>query len=417
MTQTIDVTAPVEQEGTKAVVKNWYVKIGETISEGEPLVELETDKVAVEVPAPATGVLSEILIDADGEAEPGGVLGRLKQGEDKTFKETPMPAPQKKANGKTSSPERAHAHALTKEHRLSPSVRRLVLEHDLDPTSIEGTGKDGRLTRGDVQQFLDEGGQKATKPSSKPVKQTRAPEGETVTSEIGSARRIPHDSMRRRIAEHMSHSVTVAPHVTAVFEADFSAIMAHRNAHKADYARRGVKLTYTAYIVSACVEAMKVSPTVNSRWHDDYLDVFDDINIGVGTALGEKGLVVPVIHQAQSKSHFGLAKELHALTERARQGILAPADVRGGTFSISNHGTSGSLVASPIIINQPQSAILGVGKLEKRVVVREAGGVDTIQIRPMAYVSLTIDHRALDGAQTNAWLTRFVETLENWSQE
>jgi 2-oxoglutarate dehydrogenase E2 component (dihydrolipoamide succinyltransferase) len=220
--------------------------------------------------------------------------------------------------------------------------------------------------------------------------------------------------MRLAIAEHMSRSVATAPHVTAIFEADFSAIAAHRRAHKAAFEARGVALTYTAYIVAAAVEAMKVSPRVNSRWFDDRLEVYSDVNIGVGTALEDKGLIVPVIHRAQTLSLSGIAERLQETTAKARTGRLAPADVKGGTFSISNHGVSGSLVATPIIINQPQSAILGVGKLEKRVVVREVGGVDTIQIRPMAYVSLTIDHRAIDGHQTNAWLTRFVEVLETW---
>ena len=159
---------------------------------------------------------------------------------------------------------------------------------------------------------------------------------------------------------------------------------------------------------------MKAAPAINSRWHDDRLEIFDDVNIGVGTALGDKGLIVPVIQRAQTLSLKDIAPRLDDLTERARTDKLSRADVQGGTFTISNHGVSGSLFATPIIINQPQSAILGVGKLEKRVVVREVGGVDAIQIRPMAYVSLTIDHRVVDGHQTNAWLTRFVELLESW---
>ncbi len=160
---------------------------------------------------------------------------------------------------------------------------------------------------------------------------------------------------------------------------------------------------------------MRAVPTINSRWHDDRIDVLDDINIGVGTALGDKGLVVPVVRRAQDLSLTGIAARLQDLIGRARANKLGPADVRGGSFTISNHGVSGSLFAAPIIISQPQSAILGVGKLEKRVVVREAGGVDTIQIRPMCYVSLTVDHRVVDGHQTNAWLTAFVDTLEAWS--
>lgn len=159
---------------------------------------------------------------------------------------------------------------------------------------------------------------------------------------------------------------------------------------------------------------MRASPAINSRWHDDRLEIFDDVNVGVGTALGDKGLVVPIVARAQELSLLGVAARLTDLTSRARADKLTPADMRGGTFTISNHGVSGSLLATPIIISQPQSAILGVGKLEKRVVVREVGGVDTIQIRPMCYVSLTIDHRGVDGSGTNAWLSRFVEIVEEW---
>jgi 2-oxoglutarate dehydrogenase E2 component (dihydrolipoamide succinyltransferase) len=278
-----------------------------------------------------------------------------------------------------------------REHRLSPAVRRAVTQHNVDPSVITGSGKDGRITRADVDAYL------ASRPAAVP-----------------GSRIVPHDRMRRLIADNMLASVTTAPHVTAVFEADFSAIMAHRAAHKAAL---GVPLTYTAYIVAACVAAMRAAPAINSRWHADHLELFDDINVGVGTALGDKGLVVPVVHRAQELSLQGIAARLNDLTTRARAGQLKPADMKDGTFSISNHGVSGSLVATPIIIQQPQSAILGVGKLEKRVVVREVDGVDTIQIRPMAYVSLTIDHRVVDGHQTNAWLTAFVQALESWDRD
>jgi 2-oxoglutarate dehydrogenase E2 component (dihydrolipoamide succinyltransferase) len=225
---------------------------------------------------------------------------------------------------------------------------------------------------------------------------------------------IPHSNMRLAIAKHMSHSVTTAPHVTAVFELDFTAIAAHRAAHKASFAAQGVKLSYTAYFIAACVEAMKAVPTVNSQWHEDKLQIFGDVNIGIGTSLGDEGLVVPIIKQAQNKNLLGIASDLQDVIGRARDNKLKPADVKGGTFTISNHGVSGSLVASPIIINQPQSAILGVGKLEKRVIVKTIEGQDVMVIKPMAFVSLTIDHRVLDGHQTNQWLSCFVETLENW---
>jgi 2-oxoglutarate dehydrogenase E2 component (dihydrolipoamide succinyltransferase) len=199
-----------------------------------------------------------------------------------------------------------------------------------------------------------------------------------------------------------------------LFEADFSAIIAHRERNKSAWAKKGVKLNFTAYFVAAAAEAMKAAPAINSRWHDERLEIFDDINIGIGTALGEKGLIVPVLRKVQSLSLKGIAAGLDELIEKARGERLSAADVGGGTFTISNHGVSGSLLAAPIIINQPQSAILGIGKLEKRVVVRAAQGVDTIQIRPMAYVTLTIDHRVVDGHQTNLWLSRFVEIIESW---
>ena len=209
-------------------------------------------------------------------------------------------------------------------------------------------------------------------------------------------------------------SVTRAPHVTAVFEADFSAVAAHRERHRAAWAKKGVKLTYSAYIVAAAAEAMKAAPAINSRWHEDRLELFGDVNIGVGTALGEKGLIVPVLRNTESLDLEGIAAGLDQLIDRARNEKLTGKDVSSGTFTISNHGVSGSLFASPIIIAQPQSAILGIGKLEKRVVVREVDGIDTIQIRPLAYVSLTIDHRVVNGHQTNAWLSRFVDILETW---
>src|SRR5262249_5498817 len=198
------------------------------------------------------------------------------------------------------------------------------------------------------------------------LKAPRAPSAPSKSGEIRS-HRVRHDSMRRFIAEHMTRSVQTAPHVTSVFEADLSAITAHRATHKAIYK---TPLTYSAYFVRAAAEAMKVAPNVNSRLHDDELEVFDSVNIGIGVALGEKGLIVPVIREAQSLSLAETAARLHDATERARASKLTPADTQGGTFTISNHGVSGSLLASPILINQPQAAILCVGQLEKPLLVR-----------------------------------------------
>lgn len=405
----VDIVAPIDsQEGTKMVIQNWMKEIGSTIAAYEPLIEVETDKVTMEIEAPADGVLVEILIDIGKEIEPGSVLGRLSTqapSKQENAERNSVPEASVKQNRVESNCKQAQAPAIVNK-ALSPSVRRFVKDKQLDIKQIKGSGRKGRITLQDVKQFLssvDSGNVSSNAKQSNNSIQTT--DGVT---------QIPHTAMRRSIADHMHQSVTKAPHVTAVFEADFSAISAHRAKTKESFASKGVKLTYTAYIVSACVAAMKAVPEVNSQWHDDHIDVFSDINIGVGTALGDKGLIVPVIPKTQEKDLFAIAEHLQQSINRARDNKLKPEDVRGGTFTISNHGVSGSLLATPIIINQPQSAILGVGKLEKRAVVKTVDGNDMIAIRPMAYVSLTIDHRVLDGHQTNTWLTTFVETLENW---
>jgi len=375
-----DILVPTEQEGTKAVVKMWLKKVGDAVRENDPVVELETDKVAVEIAATADGTLSEILAEEGAEVEPGAVLGRIgAAGAGSVDKATTQGA-----GTPLAKPEAPRAR--TDASQLPPGIRRMLEEHGLQVADVPVSGV--RLTREDIQAEVDR----------------RAKGG------AAGITRVPHDTMRKRIAEHLSHSVQVAPHVTAVFEADFTAIAAHRAANKDAFAQEGANLTFTAYFIAASAAAMKVAPAVNGRWYDDRIDIYEDVNIGIGTALGEKGLIVPVVHRVQALCLLEIAKALSDLTTRARDGKLSQDDVRGGTFSISNHGVSGSLVAAPIIINQPQSAILGVGKLEKRAVVRG----DRIEIRPMAYVTLTIDHRVIDAFQTNAWLSRFVEILETW---
>jgi 2-oxoglutarate dehydrogenase E2 component (dihydrolipoamide succinyltransferase) len=284
------------------------------------------------------------------------------------------------------------------ETRLSPSVRRACQQHGIDPARIDGTGRNGRVTREDVDRAA--------------TSATVVTVGEPSTAQPRkfAGGDIPHDRMRLAIAENMARAVAEQPHVTAVFEADFSAVAAH----KAALAANGARLSYTAYIVKAAAEAMAVAPAINGRWEKDRIAISPTIDIGVGTALGEKGLVVPVVKDSGSLSLEQIGAKLDDLTRRARDGKLDRADVSGGSFTISNHGVSGSLLAAPIILHQGQAAILGVGKLEKRVVVRELDGEDAMVILPMAYVTLTIDHRVVDGHQTNAWLSRFVEILENW---
>ncbi|GAA4015170.1 2-oxo acid dehydrogenase subunit E2 [Sphingomonas swuensis] len=398
----IDVRVPDEQEGTKAVVRAWLKKPGEAVALNDPLVELETDKVTQEVPSPAAGVLAEILLDTDAEAVPGALLGRIDAEASgspaQDGSEVPLPAREKAEDaGPRLSPGNGEA-----ESRLSPSVRRALLQHDIDPSRLTGTGRNGRITREDVDRAVEGATVSHVDGGEKPIAQPRVAEA--------NWQDIPHDRMRRAIAENMVRAVSDAPHVTALFEADFSAITAHKKA----LAARGRKLSYTAYFLKAAAEAMAVAPAINGRWAEDRIVVAPSVDIGVGTALGEKGLVVPVVRDCANLSVEEIGARLDDLTARARSGKLERADVAGGSFTISNHGVSGSLLAAPIILHGGQAAILGIGKLQKRVVVRDTEAGDVIAIRPMAYVTLTIDHRVVDGHQTNAWLSRFVDLLEGW---
>ncbi|MGH8243229.1 MAG: dihydrolipoamide acetyltransferase family protein, partial [Steroidobacteraceae bacterium] len=272
--------------------------------------------------------------------------------------------------------------------------------------AVRGSGEGGRITVDDVLA--------AAKPGGRPASTANAGAAAAGPADAG-ARRVPHTPMRRRIAAHMVQSLLqTAPHVTTVFEADMTAVLAHRAANRGEFERRGESLTLTAYFISACVDAIRAVPEANGRWTDDAIVLNDRIDIGVGTALEGRGLIVPVVRDVARLDLAGIAKALADLVQRARADRLQSADLEGGTFTISNHGVSGSLVAAPIVIHQPQSAILGIGKLEKRAVVLPGVGGDEIAIRPRCYVTLTIDHRVLDGHQANRFMETLVNRLENF---
>ena len=386
-----------QQEGTEATVTRWLVAEGDHVAAHDPVVEIETDKVVVEVAAPEAGRISEIKIQQDEAANPGDVLCTL------NTENVTSSKPQAEAQPETT---KTNTDEKTDRDRLSPAVRQRVTEHQLDIGGITGSGKDGRITLQDVETLIT-----SRKTDSPTVPASVKAALQTEGSDI-----IPHDRMRKRIADNMVASLMhTAPHVTSVFEADLSAVLKHRAANKETFASTGTPLTLTAYFVAAAVAAIQKVPRVNSRWFDEHLEVFHHINMGIGTALGDQGLIVPVLRHVQNMDLAGIATGLADLTGRARDNKLKPEDVRDGTFTISNHGVSGSLIATPIIINQPQSAILGVGKIEKRIKILDIDGEDVITVRPMCYVSLTIDHRVLDAYQTNAFLTELVNTLENWS--
>ena len=393
MSNLIEVIVPPNEEGTRATVLRWCKALGDRVAKDEALAELETDKVTVEIAAPCTGTLVEILKQVDADVMPGDVLARL--GPANEF--SAVNASDSNEPARSLTPAAAMQPKDSTDHPadgqpLSPAVRRLLHDHALAASDIQGTGRNGRLTAQDVLR--------------------RA-------SAAGEARdaKVPHTSIRRRVAEHMARSLREAPHVTTLFEADLTRVLSHRQRHAASYASRGARLTLTAYFISACARALQVHPEVNATFLPDVLELHGDVNVGVGTALGSKGLIVPVIHRAQGLDLFGIAQRLGYLVEAARAGRLSPEEVRGGTFTISNHGVGGSLLASPIVINQPQVAILGIGKVERRVCVIGTGAEEVIGVRSMCYLTLSIDHRALDAFQANAFLSLVVTTLEQWCDE
>src|SRR5213082_2631806 len=406
MTRAVEIRAPSgETEGTRSQILRWLKRLGESVAENEPLIEIETDKVTVELASPGSGVLREILKQEQEEIAPGELLGRIESGAAAGAAAVATPAiaapavVASAAGGSAGAPARRERRAGAAAGELSPAVSRLLRERGLDAAAIRGTGPGGRVT---VEDVLRGGTAEPREPGA----------GADAAGEI---RRVPHTAVRKRIAEHMVQSLLrTAPHVTTVFEADLAAVLADRSRRREEFARRGVPLTLTAYFVQAAVAAIRAVPEANSRWTDTALEVYDSIHIGVATAVQDVGLIVPVLHDAQARDLFDTARELDELVRRARAGTLSPADVRGGTFTVSNHGVSGSLLAAPIIIHQPQAAILGVGKLEKRPVVVEEGDEEKIMVRPRCYVTLTLDHRVMDGHRANRFLEVLVHTLGAW---
>jgi 2-oxoglutarate dehydrogenase E2 component (dihydrolipoamide succinyltransferase) len=385
MGQLTDIVLPQDQsEGSTHEVGNWLKRVGDRVRKDEPLLEIITDKVTVELAAPADGVLQELRKNTGDAVAPGEVLGRIGadgEGEGRVRAGGTDPAVQADQADGAAKPETRDGST-----ELSPAVRRLLEQHGVAASAVRGSGRGGRITVQDVEAHVAQ--------------------AVTAPAESTGSRMVPHTPQRRSIAEHMVRSMAAAPHVTAVFEADLSAVLAHREA-----AGKAAGATLTAYFVRAAVAALQAVPEANARWHERGLELFSDCNIGVAVALPGGGLIVPVVHRAQELDFAATAARLNELTTRARAGRLEPRDVQGGTFTISNHGVSGSLLAAPIVINQPQTAILGVGKLEQRP--RVIAG--RIEARPLAYVTLTIDHRALDGFQANAFLSAWVEAIEGWS--
>jgi 2-oxoglutarate dehydrogenase E2 component (dihydrolipoamide succinyltransferase) len=402
MSTLFEVRAPSEEsEGTRSQVLRWLKALGEHVATNEPLVELETDKVTVEIPAPASGVLRQILKGEGVEVAAGDLLGQIELDPASVAVPGAQVPPRAPAVASARVPDTPAPGARGP---LSPAVRRLMSEHGLEPDEVDGSGQAGRITAEDV-----------LKAAQARQGKSGAAAGAGAAADAPPSHRVPHSPMRKRIAEHMVRSLLhTAPHVTSVFEADMSAVNAHRRKNQADYKERGAALTLSAYFVAAAAAGVRAVPEVNSRWFDDALEIYDTLNIGVAAALEGGGLIVPVLRAVESRDLLEIARGLNDLVARARAHTLTPADLRGGTFTLSNHGTSGSLLAAPIVINQPQSAILGIGKLERRASVIEEAGGERIVVRSKCYVTLTIDHRVIDGGDANRFLQAFVARLESW---
>ncbi|NWF70433.1 MAG: 2-oxo acid dehydrogenase subunit E2 [Chloroflexi bacterium] len=434
-------------EGT---VSRWLKREGEAIQEYEPLLEVSTDKVDTEIPSPAAGIVLKIYVPEGKTVERGVLLALIGQPGETLDEGGAAPAAHSEHNGGAAVPASTQPVSANSSYsgHVTPVVARMVAEHGLDLGKIAGSGRAGRITKKDVEAHLASAKNAAPESDLAPWERpgtgdlfkptvdygTPAPNAPALAKEsIKTAETprtpappapkpatpgtlVPLTTMRRSIAEHMVQSkLHTSPHVTTVFEVDMSAVQKHRAAHKEAFAKVGVNLTLSAYFAAATVSALQANPYLNAQWTDEGIFLHHAVHLGLAVAMGDDpaanhGLIVPVIRNAQDLNLMGLARAVNDIAERARGKRLQADETRGGTFTISNHGVSGSLFATPII-NQPQVGILGVGLVEPRVKVIDGA----LAVRPCAYVSLTFDHRVADGAAGDAFMATLKQTLESWA--
>lgn len=371
---------------TEATIARWLKKKGDAVALDEPLVELETDKVTLEVSAPSEGVLSDVLVQEGATVEVGTLLGKVTEGK---AQQTPAEAPKKE----TPQPKPADAPApkVSEAIPLSPAVRKITTENQVDPQKVQGHGKDGRITKGDVLNYIEQ-----------PKSETKPKSSESRVERVRMSR------LRQRIAERLKEAQNTAAILTTFNEADMTNVMGLRAQLKDSFEKRhGVKLGFMSFFVKACIVALKEIPAVNAEIEGDELIYknYYDIGVAVGTP---QGLVVPVVRDADKKSFSDIEKDIAFLGQKARDGKLSMEDLTGGTFTISNGGIYGSLMSTPII-NPPQSGILGMHKIQERPIALNG----KVEIRPMMYLALSYDHRIIDGKEAVTFLVRIKECLEN----
>jgi 2-oxoglutarate dehydrogenase E2 component (dihydrolipoamide succinyltransferase) len=420
-------------EGT---ITKWLRKAGDRVGRDEPLFEITTDKVDAEIPSPAAGILSQILVKENETVAVNTVVAVI-DGEGAA-----VAAPAAEAERQAAAPPAAPAAAAppppatgasvltaagspsfpaaAAEMRSSPLVRRIARDHQVDLTLVRGTGLGGRISKKDILAYVEQrqaaaaGRAAAAQAPAVPAsfsQPTLTPPTPAPVTFAGPTQVVAMTPMRRQIAEHMVASKRTSAHVYSVFEVEMTKVAAARERHRDEFERRnGFKLTYTPFFVRAAVEAIREVPVINSSVEGTNIIYKRDVNVGIAVAL-ETGLIVPVIKRADEKNFLEIARAVQDLAERARTKRLSIEDVQGGSFTITNPGSFGGLFGLPII-NQPQVAILGVGAIEKRPVVRD----DAIAIRSMAYLSLSYDHRVIDGAVAEKFLGCIKQMLENWDE-
>jgi 2-oxoglutarate dehydrogenase dihydrolipoamide succinyltransferase (E2 component) len=405
-------------EGT---ILEWKKRPGDWIESDETICDVTTDKVDVEIPSPATGRVESILVEAGetvavgtpiAEIDPGATPGEPHRDEHRPPRsEAQRQAPRAAEREGDDSPSE-----IDRSRFYSPVARRIAEEHGVDLERVEGTGVGGRVRKRDVLAYIesDDGEQAAAEPTLHTESPYRPDEAEqpAPTAEFEPGRREPMSPMRQAIARHMTSSRRTAAHCTTIVEVDMSRVAARRAELKEEMKRRGAPLTYLAFVAAATVEALAEHPVLNASVEGEEIVYHDDVNLGIAVALDD-GLIVPVIPKAQRLSLEGLAATIGDLAQRARSRSLEPDEVHGGTFTITNPGQFGAVLATPII-NQPQVAILDLEAIVKRPVVVEGPEGDAIAIRPMTYLPLSWDHRALDGAEAARFLSRIKRRLETW---
>jgi 2-oxoglutarate dehydrogenase E2 component (dihydrolipoamide succinyltransferase) len=391
---------------TEATIGKWFKKPGEAVAVDEPLVELETDKVTIEVPAPAAGVLSDIAAKDGETVAVGALLGQIKEGAGATpaAKPAAAAAATKAPEPKAEQPKTASAATPSSDMPLAPSVRKMAAETGVDPAKIDGSGKDGRVTKGDMMAAIERAAASPT-PVAQTAAQMRAP---SPADDAAREERVKMTRLRQTIARRLKEAQSTAAMLTTFNEVDMSAVMHMRNQYKDQFEKRhGVKLGFMGFFVRACVAALKEIPAVNAEI--DGTDLIYKNYYHIGVAVGtEKGLVVPVVRDADAKSLADIEKTISDFGRRARDGALKIEEMQGGTFTISNGGVYGSLMSTPIL-NAPQSGILGMHKIQERPMA-VAG---KIEARPMMYLALSYDHRIVDGREAVTFLVKVKDVLED----